>query len=180
MNALLEAFEKEFVPGIAGVSTTWRRDYDWKAADAISHDELSERMMNGPRILPWGKEVRLTGSPKDISQRLAVLKLNWDMDVDETFYVGDEQLQMSGLLNGDFEVSNGDTTLLAPLTFAGLALRGDLEENMFPCKWLELVGKERFTYDRTRLQFRLCWPNKHTVPSDYVTYYGGLTALSRR
>lgn len=157
MNAALAEFDKSFTPEHKMAATTWHRDVDFKPITS-----------GGPL---WATEV----SSDPTSQQLEAIRLKWEMDVDEMFYVGDNALKVKGLLNGEFGDRDGKDVLMAPYEFGTAAIAETLKGEL-PCKWLTLVGASRFTYSKSKLLFKLCWPQ--LVPSSgSYTYVGRIAPL---
>jgi hypothetical protein len=181
MNQLLEEFEKSFTLRLGSVCTTWQRDVDAKLVSFYD-----------PDLIKWGKEVILK-SDEDDKQRLEALRLAWFMEVEEMFYIGDNGLLIPspGLLNGGFEDPMGKSILVDPMTFGSLAVAKTLGIEK-PCKWLMLEdpskpydpdtnhsNRTRFTYNRDKLLFKLCWPVRvSSVESGRFTYVGGIAPLA--
>ncbi len=166
MNKLLEDFVKSFTSDSKFVAVTWWRDVDFVPIDPLE---------GNPGMIPWGMEV----SAEPTYQQLVAIRLKWNMDVDEMFYMGDGL--SPGLLNGEgFGNPAGDSVLIEPIAFGRSCVTETRGRNDVPCKWLQLVDKERFSYDRSKLLFKLAWPRlaAHVSSDGFRIYYGGMTPLS--
>jgi hypothetical protein len=163
MTKELEEFSKSFVPGDTMAACTWY----WDVTPEFVDQPFDKLVTEG--LVPWGTQLDLdTQDLKLVELRLASARLKWHMDVEEMFYVGDNHVEPEwrfGLLRHPvgvysvFEDSTGDSTLVSPSLFGELIISGNLKDEQ-PCKWLTLpeVDKSRFSYCRTKLLFRLCWP----------------------
>jgi hypothetical protein len=166
---VLEDFDKTFNKDHKLAAVTWHRDVDAEFVDGPNAD-----------LLTWAMVV----PAEPTEQRLAALALKWHMDVDEMFYVGEEHmgegvLPAKGLLNGGFGDRAGTSVLVDPSNFAKLAIAKKLSGEL-PCKWLQMVGADRFTYDRAKLLFKLRWPRLAKIDGSMLAYVGGVAPLAHR
>lgn len=174
MDSILKEFDAKFQirPELAAV--TYYRDVEPAYVD--QHLDGIEREKR--KLIPWGMQV--PNNPTE--QQLNAIALKWAMAIDEMFYIGDvapfgEFKSVLGLINDPrFADSNGSAHLVEPVMFGKMAMEGKLGENVFPCKWLQMVRSTEFHYNKDKLLFRLCWPK--LVPGvregDPYTYIGGI------
>lgn len=144
-------------------AVTWSRDVD---PMFVSIDD--------PDLIKWGTTV----PENPTEQQLLAIRLKWYMDVDEMFYIGNESIPVTGLLNTPrFEQLGRGSVLVEPVEFGAVTMNGTLAKNERPCKWLQMFSNKRFVYDRSKLLFKLCWPVL-TQTKDGSAYIGGIAPLA--
>jgi hypothetical protein len=164
MDAVLEKFIKEFTPERKSVAVTWHRDVDFTPV-----------ALDDPDLLKWAITVP---SSTPFEQQLLGIELKWNMDVDETFYMGDDSIPCPGLLNmGPGEV--GDTVLVTPFVFGRDCMNDTRAANEFPCKWVSYFGGRKIAYYREKLLFKLCWPT-YQVVNGLECFVGGIAPLKMK
>jgi hypothetical protein len=151
-------------------AVTWRRDVDPVYVESTSNDD---------GLLAWGMAV--DPATWD-TQRTEALNLKWNMDVEEMFYVGDIGMTgHAGLLNQPAwneraKFAYPDNILMEPMAFRYACVAGT-QGAAKPVKWLQVVKKTEFRYQRSRLQFKLAWPGLLFMPQSGWVAAGGIAPL---